>query len=373
MAITNPGNATGAGTAATTSDTITIPAGVQANDIMVVAVTNRDATTDPTVVDNEGAGSWQKIANQNAQTNGAGTLWWKRATANSASKTVTCSGATGSISCGLSYFRGASLATATAGVFGTAVGEANASGNEVQAGITTGRDASWVIHAVFVTSNDTLNPGNRTATSPTSIAELWEDVSSGGSDCSCSLAAAEKASAGATGNISWSMTDGTTASIAVELRAAPTPIVMTSSAFNVTGTATPLLYKRKFVLDSSSLTLTGTDQILRYGRFISMGSAAFAVTADILGVLATRKLTLDSKSFALTGNDATLSYFSPKLLLAEGASFDLTPSDVTLSYTEIVYPGAVRYTVNSGLVGYRHIIKRRVRPTAPPFIRITST
>lgn len=92
MAIT-VGTSTVTSGATTTSFTLVINSGVVAGDILVLCATNRDATADPTVTDDDSGGNtWTKLSNQNADTNGAGTVWWKRATSGTASKTITVFG-----------------------------------------------------------------------------------------------------------------------------------------------------------------------------------------------------------------------------------------------------------------------------------------
>lgn len=214
MAITR-GTATAAVGAFTTSCTLVINAGVVTNDILVLDAVNRDSTANLTVTDDDSGGNtWTLLTNQAANTNGSGQRWWKRATSGTASKTITVSGATGSVTAVVTPYTGCPT---TDTPFGTAVSEANASGNEVQAGITTTRSGSWVLFMVACTSNDTLNPTSYTATDPATLTESGEGTSTGGSDCSVSHASAEKAAIGATGNISWAQTNGTGASIATEL------------------------------------------------------------------------------------------------------------------------------------------------------------
>lgn len=202
----------------TTGFTLVINSAVVAGDILLLGVTNRDSTADPTVVDND-SGTWLKVHNQNANTNGAITVWWRRATSATASKTITVSGCTGSASGVVTPYVGA-LAVGTP--YGTPAGEANASANETQVGITTTRPGSFACLFVGCTSNDTLNVSTYVATDPATLAERGEGVSSGGSDCSMAHASAVRSAAGATGNISWSQTNGTGASAAFELIIAET-------------------------------------------------------------------------------------------------------------------------------------------------------
>jgi hypothetical protein len=363
----------------TTSCTVVIPAAVLTGDVLVLDVVNRDATTNVSVADNEGAGSWARITTVNATTNGSGQLWWKRATGNTASKTITVSGATGSVACVVTPYVGASIGSAP---LGTPVGEANASGNELQAGITTARDGSWVHHAVACTSNDTLNPGDRTATSPTTLTESGEGVSAGGSDCSVSAASAEKTTAGATGNISWAQTDGTGASYAVEVLIATGPLTAASGSLAMTGTDAVLKYNRKVVADSGSFamtgtaatltrsypltassgsfTVTGTDATLKYARILTAGSGSFALTGTAATTKYNRLVAAASGAFAVTGTDATLTHGQDanKTLTAESGSFTLTGTAATLKYNRVAVAssGSFALTGTAAALKYGRVV-----------------
>jgi hypothetical protein len=275
MAIT-PGTITAtSGAAGTTGNTLVIHSSVQAGDILLLGVTNRDGTADPTVVDNEGAGSWAKVSNQNAATNGSLSVWWKRASANTASKTITISGGTGSVSSAVTPYRGA-LAAGTP--YGTPVPESNASGNVSTAGITTSAAGSFVCLFVGVTSNDTLNPNTYVATDPATLTERAEGISTSGSDCSMSHASAERATAGATGTISWSQTAGTGASIVFELKTEPVAATGTTSVTQAANTAA----------GTATVAISGTASLTQ--------AANTVVATATVGVTATASTTQDAQS-----------------------------------------------------------------------------
>lgn len=314
----------------TTGFTLVIPAAVVANDIVVIGITNRDATANPTCVDNEGAGSWSRITTVNANTNGSISIWWKKASANTNGKTVTVGGCTGSASGALGYYRGA--ASLSSSPFGTPVGEGNASGNELQAGITTTRDGSMVIHLVGCTSNDTLAPGNRTATSPTTITEDAEGVSGGGSDCSLSFASDLKASAGATGDISWSQTDGTGASLAIELFAALSSLTADAGSYAIAGTAATLKYNRRVISDSGSYSITGTDANLKKTYPLTAESGTFTITGTAATLLEHRKLIADAGSYTISGTAAVLK--DNRKVIADAGSYVITGTDAQLTYNQ---------------------------------------
>lgn len=326
MAITK-GTPTATSGNLTTGFTLVINAGVQANDICVIGITNRDGTANPTCVDNEGAGTWTRITTVNAATNGSLSIWWKRASANTASKTITVGGCTGSASGVVMPFRGASLA---ASPFGTAVGEPNASGNELQAGIVTARNGSAVIHLIACTSNDTLAPGNRTATAPTTITEDGEGVSSGGSDCSMSFASDVLSTAGATGNISWAQTDGTGASLAIELLPAWTPIAADAGSVAITGTAATLKSGRIVAADGGSLAVSGTAATLRKSTPITASSGSVSITGTAAGLRAARLVTAGAGSVTNTGTAAGL--FTGRRVAAGDGSVAVTGTDASITY-----------------------------------------
>lgn len=337
MAITK-GTGTASSGANTTGFTVVINSGVQANDILVIGITNRDATANPTCVDNEGAGTWARITTVNAATNGSLSIWWKRASANTASKTITVGSCTGSASGYVLPFRGASLSTTP---FGTPVGEPNASADEAQAGITTARDGSMVIHLIGCTSNDTLAPGNRTATTPSTLTESGEGTSTGGSDCSMSFASDVRSTAGATGNISWAQTDGTGASLAIELLPAWTPLTATSGAVAITGTAATLKVGRVVSAGSGAESITGTAVTLRKNVPITAASGSVVIAGTAAGLRATRKVTASSGSTAIAGTAAALK--RTLKVTATSGSESITGTNATLTYT----PNAVGYTLTA--------------------------
>jgi hypothetical protein len=305
MAITREYGAVG-GTNPTTSTTVTIPAGCTTGDILILAATNRGATADPSVTDNDvGGNAWAKIANRNAATNGAGTVWWKRATSGTASKTITVSGMTNSMTCVLAGFRGASKATIP---YKAASGEANASGDESHAAYTTDRAGSMVILTVHDTSNDTNNPTSYTATDPTTLAESGEHTSSGGLDCSTSLAYAIKSTAGSTGTINWAQTNGTSASIVFELYPAWDNLVADSGSFTLSGTAATLKRALKLTADSGAYTESGTAASLLRGLKLVAGGGTYTETGTAATLKRGLRLTAGGGSYSISGTAATLSY-----------------------------------------------------------------
>jgi hypothetical protein len=192
----------------TTSLTLVIPASTVANDIVVASFTNGGATADPTVADDEGAGTWVKILSGN---NGASNLsvWWKRASGSTAGKTITGSVFTNSCTGGASVYSGCKL---TGDPFGGATYESNISGNETHAAITPTINGSMV--CLTVGQAPDLAIATQAATSPAVLIERFDHLSTGGADSACAHASEVQVTAESTGNLTWAQTNAATMSIA---------------------------------------------------------------------------------------------------------------------------------------------------------------
>jgi hypothetical protein len=188
----------------TTSFTITIPT-VSVGDLLILATTNRDADAAPTVTDNDtGGNTWT----EKSSVAGCGRLFYKFATSGTSAKTITASGFTGSCSGVLVVLRGTK---ASGDPFNQYSHEANASANETHAAITPTVNGCWVGLAVHNDANDNAVTASA-CTSPGSLTEGNEKLSTGGSDCGCSLKGLVQATAGSTGAFTWAQTDGATVS-----------------------------------------------------------------------------------------------------------------------------------------------------------------
>lgn len=203
----------------TTSCTLTIPAGTQADDIIVIGATNRNAAADLSVSDDDTGGNAPALLmKQLADTdNRSGQVWWKRATSGSAGMTITIAGATNSVAAGLTVYRGADTGATP---WEAAAGEKNASGDETQAAITVS-DGSMVCLFIFNTLND-ITPSSQACTDPGALTERFNALSAGGSDCGVNHASALKSGAGGTGAFTWAQADNIGCSIAFGLKAAAT-------------------------------------------------------------------------------------------------------------------------------------------------------
>lgn len=212
MAITFVNNALG-GTATTTSFSITLPA-TQDGDIIILEYTHR-ATGDGTIGGTyTGPAFTEKHDQQYATSTFSGKTLYSRATGNHSGQTVTGSGLTDSCAAIVTVYRGC-LEDGDPLADATIVGEQNASGNETQAQITTTSPGAWVV--LIVVNSPDLAVTAQTCTSPGTLTARAERLSTGGTDTSIAHASAEKATAGATGALTWSQTDAASGSWAYAL------------------------------------------------------------------------------------------------------------------------------------------------------------
>lgn len=216
MAITFIANALG-GTTTTTSFGVTLPA-TQAGDIIILEFVHR-GTADGTVGGTYTGPAFVKKHSQLFATSAfSGKTWYSRATGDHSGQTVTGSGLTNSCAAIITIYRGA-LASGDPLADATVVGEENASGNETQAEITTATAGSWVV-LVVVNSPD-LAVATQACTSPGTLTERAERLSTGGTDSSIAHASAEKSSAGGTGALTWAQTDAASGSWAYAIKPEP--------------------------------------------------------------------------------------------------------------------------------------------------------
>jgi len=217
----------GANGAGTTSTTVTIPATVQAGDVLYLTVTSRDHTSGTgkaTVSDNDtGGNAWAEMA---SSTNRKGYVFWKRATSGTAGKTITVSGGVGSTCATVSAYYNV---IESGNPYANASAQDNTSGTESHSGFTPSNNNSMICLSVCDAGNDTNTiTSPQTATSPGALTQRSRAQSTGGSDCAAThLSAPQVGSAGATGNFTWSQTNAVTASI---VWAIPPEVTVSASA-----------------------------------------------------------------------------------------------------------------------------------------------
>lgn len=197
----------------TTGFSITSPgASIQLGDLMIVEFTHR-GTGDGSISDNSGDGvAWQRKGEVLFASNAFSVQqYYKRATAAfvGTSRTISGSGLTNSCAPVLTVYRGA---VASGDPFEAWSAESNASGNESHGEITTLTDGAFV--CLVVGNSPDLAISGQACTSPGALTERAEKLSTGGTDASIAHASAGKASAGATGALTWTQTNAASGSLA---------------------------------------------------------------------------------------------------------------------------------------------------------------
>ena len=303
MAISFISNALGA-TTSTTSFSITLPV-TQANDIIVLEFCHRGTGNGTIGGTYSGPAFTLKHSQLFASSAFSGKTYYSRATGNHTGQTVTGSGLTNSCAAIVTVYRGC----ATSGdplADATVVGEENASANETQAQITTATNAAWVV-LVVVNSPD-LAVSTQSSTSPGTLTERAERLSTGGTDTSISHASAEKATAGVTGSLTWAQTDAASGSWAYALKPeVANPVVVTPGTIAL-------------VLTAFIPVVTAT-----LNQLVTVGTLALSLTAFAPTVLTPRVSTPGTKALSITA-------FVPTV----GVGVKATPGTVALVSTKFV-------------------------------------
>lgn len=289
----------------TTGFTVTVPSDVLADDLLYLLVASRDSTGAGTlgVTDNDtGGNAWSKIGNS---TDHKLSVWFKRATSATASKTVTVANAVGSSAGVMKCFSGGSRGT-TPHV--DLVVETNASGDETHAGFTPTIPNAMVCAGVVNYANDNAVTSLSFATLGATTAT--EKLSTGGSDCAASFGHVRQANGPTgTGNLTWAQTNGTTYSVTWSI---VPDLEATASA--TLGAATSAA--------AGTVSLTGTT-----------AASLAAVTSTAVGGVAVVATAAPALEAATVDADGTVQ--------ASGASGDL---DVTLDAATGTGAGTVAVT-----------------------------
>src|SRR3990167_5074823 len=355
MATTFIANALGA-TNSTTSFSITLPT-TAAGDILICEFAHRgtgNGTIGGTSVTTGGLTWTLKHSQLFASSAFSGKTYWTRATGNHSGQTVTGSGLTDSCAAILTQYRGA-LASGDPLADATVVGEQNASGNETQAQITTTTAAAWVV-LVVVNSPD-LAVATQACTSPGTLTERAERLSTGGTDSSIAHASAEKAAAGGTGALTWTQTNAASGSWAYAIQPAAadnisvTPstaaLVLATFAAIVTVTANQFVAPTTAALSLSTFApmVTATDHKTVTPSTAALSLTTFAPTASIGGSVAVTPTaaTLTTATFAptVTASDhktvtpgvgaLSTAPFAPTVSITDNKT--VTPTTAALSLT----------------------------------------
>lgn len=198
----------------TTTFTVAVDAAVVAGDILILSLTSRDSVAAGTLAvtdDDSGGNAWALFHNSTDYKN---TIWWKRATSATASKTVTVSNAVGSCSGVLKAFSGC---IGSGNPYTNVAQETNASADETHATFTPTYANSMLVAVICNYAND--NAVTSLAFATAGATTMTEKLSTGGSDCASAFGhVLQVGAAAASGSLTWAQTNGTTYSTVFALR-----------------------------------------------------------------------------------------------------------------------------------------------------------
>jgi hypothetical protein len=186
-----------------TGFTITITPGTPAGADLWVSVTSRNHTaTDayPTVVDNEAGSVWTMFA-ESVDDSRRDTQWHRKATADTAGKTITVAGCLNSASGGLKITTGGGAGNPATNVseMGFGIGVFS------RAGFTPDFANSMICMVVSAFTNTAI--GGQSCTNPGALDEDYEHLSTAGGDCATAFASRiQTGGPTATGNFTWTLT-----------------------------------------------------------------------------------------------------------------------------------------------------------------------
>jgi hypothetical protein len=333
MAITHVASVptTGATQTATTSLALTIPATVAAGDILVIDASTQDANG-VTCTDNDTGGNTWTVKEHRANGTHTLSLLWKRATAGTASKVATIAGGTTNV-CGiLSVYRGC---VASGDPIEAMLSEANASGNNTQAAITTLTDGAFVCVAASIADDRVYTVGSADCTDPPTLTSRGSAINAAGAvDNSIFHASAEKTTAGSTGAFVWTWAaNALGASRAYALAPAALggafTITADSGAFTHTGTAATPRRTAKVVSDAGTIAITGTAASLEHGYRLTADAGSVTLTGTAATTRRAAKVSSAAGAWALTGTAASLEH-SYTISAAVG-SLVVTGTDATFT------------------------------------------
>lgn len=363
MAIQYVTNALG-GTATTTSFSITLPT-TQAGDILILEFAHRgtgDGTIGGTSVSTGGLTWALKHSQLFGSSAFSGKTYWTRATGDHAGQTVTGASLTNSCAAIVTVYRGARssgdpLADATI------VGEENASGNETQAEITTATDGAYVV-LVVVNSPD-VSVSSQACTSPGTLQERAERLSTGGTDTAIAHASELKVSAGATGAFTWAQTNGASGSWAYAIRPGHYAVTAGVGSKSLQAFAAEIQsgppkgdwgdtavgplglpirqYPRaaeavEIEATSDSLSLTEYAASINAATSIAAGVDALTIAAQAANVNAAQAISATSQSLDIAAQNATIS---------AGNSFQATSQSLDLTANAAAVLAATALTAGS--------------------------
>jgi hypothetical protein len=195
----------------TTSFIIQLPS-TQAMDLMLLEYVHRSTSTGDLFGSGGTGTSWTlKHSQMFATSTFSGHLWYRRATGNHSSETISVSSLINSCAAHVAVYRGA-LESGDPLAAATVVGEQNASADEQQAGISTDRVSTFV--CLVVLNAPDLAVATQSSIAIGSLTERADVQGTAGTDASIAHASALFTGTGDTSTFTWTQTNAASGSFA---------------------------------------------------------------------------------------------------------------------------------------------------------------
>lgn len=332
----------------TTSLSVPYPAGIQAGDLLVLAIANKYPANSPTaptdwVIPANGQQSGGSGSNGIDTGNVYATIMVKIATGSeSGSLTVNIASGDSAVANMVLYRKAADKSWEyvctngsdnSAGTSWSVTGAANP-------GITAG-DRMFTCSGINTDSY--MFSSHALAASGVTFGAVLADGSGTnlGQDCFCTLTDHVVSSGTASAAPTFTMSaSGTTtnnpagATVIMRMREVTGGHTITaeSGSYSLTGQVAAVVTARKVVSNAGSYTLTGNAAVLKFGYKVTAGAGAYALTGNSVNLVTTRAIAAVSGTYALNGNSANL-LFNRKLT-SDFGQYAITGQSANLVYTQ---------------------------------------
>lgn len=356
MAITLVGSNSASVVAASATD-VNLPAGLQENDIVVVALACDNALTG-----SEGIATAGYTKNVTS-TNGAPghQIGWKRMGASPDSVVSIQGEGSARTAVAIQAWRGVDATTAidvaAVSASGTSASMPNPASN------TTVTDGALRIVTGHIDDDETA-----ATSAPTGYSNLINQFADGAAAASATVMMASKISAtagaedpdafGGTNTDNW---------FAYHFALRPSAasglsLAVDAGSFTLTGTAASLERGRKVVADSGSFALTGTPATLRKNLPLSAAGGSFALTGSTAALEYGREVEAASGAYTITGSDAALTVqgVGGIALSVEAGSFVLTGTAAAFLQTRELVAASGAYALTGSAADLIHLIEATI-------------
>lgn len=192
--------------------------------------------------------------------------------------------------------------------------------------LTAAADDSLVVTGGFIPDN-AIDQNDITATDPSSWSSNGASTTQG-ADAAVYFSYADKATAGATGTITATMSATSRHGLAAAIFRPFRGVVADAGSYTITGqpVTDPTI---RLVADAGSYAVTGVAANLLYNRLVAANAGSYAVTGVAVNFIFDHKIFADAGSYSILGSDSTLA--KNIIMAADGGLYSYFGNDAQLA------------------------------------------